>query len=134
MNCKTSIIMMCLILLGFISKDTFGQSRVQLNSKENRDSVLVYSTAKDTDLRLTLISKPTFISAIQQLETEVSIFVNPNKTFQTFFGIGGAITDASAEVFSSLSSLKQEELLNAYYSLENGIGYSLGFCIFCHVQ
>ena len=76
-------------------------------------------------MKLTLKSKPAFISAIQPLETEVSIFVNPNKTFQTFFGIGGAITDASAEVFSSLSSLKQEELLNAYYSLENGIGYSL---------
>ena len=92
MNCKTGIIVMSLILLGFISKDTFGQIRVQLNPNDNRDSVLVYSTAKDTDLKLTLISKPTFISAIQPLETEVSIFVNPNKTFQTFFGIGGAIT------------------------------------------
>jgi len=125
MNCKTSITLICLILLGFICKDTFGQSRVQLNLKNNRDSVLVYTTAKNTDLKLTLTSKPAFISAIQPLETEVSIFVNPNKTFQTFFGIGGAITDASAEVFSSLSSLKQEELLSAYYSLENGIGYSL---------
>ena len=85
MNCKTGIIVMSLILLGFISKDTFGQIRVQLNPNDNRDSVLVYSTAKDTDLKLTLISKPTFISAIQPLETEVSIFVNPNKTFQTFF-------------------------------------------------
>jgi len=125
MKYKTSIILMCLILFSFISKYTFGQSRFKLNSIENKDDVLVYSTAKDTDLKLKLIYKSTLKPAIQPLETEVSIFVNPKKTFQTFFGIGGAITDASAEVFSSLSSSKQEELLKAYYSLENGIGYSL---------
>jgi glucosylceramidase len=62
--------------------------------------------------------------AKQPLETELSIFVNPQKTFQTFVGIGGAITDASAEVFSKLPADKQEELLDAYYS-EEGIGYSL---------
>jgi glucosylceramidase len=58
------------------------------------------------------------------LETELSIFVNPNKTFQTLVGIGGAITDASAEVFAHLSPVKQVELLQAYYA-SDGIGYSL---------
>jgi glucosylceramidase len=40
-----------------------------------------------------------------------------------FVGIGGAISDASAEV--SLSKPKQQEFLQAYYSSTNGIGYSL---------
>jgi glucosylceramidase len=42
----------------------------------------------------------------QPLETQVCIFVNPEKKFQTFMGIGGAITDASAEVFAKLSPEK----------------------------
>ena len=40
-------------------------------------------------------------------------------------GIGGAITDASAEVFAKLSGDKQQEFLNAYFNKEKGIGYSL---------
>ena len=98
---------------------------IQSNFVKNTDTVLVYSTAKDTDLKLSLVSKPTFKLANQPLETEVSIFVNPNKTFQTFFGIGGAITDASSEVFACLPKSKQEEFLKAYFSVDDGIGYSL---------
>ncbi|MTI29456.1 glycoside hydrolase family 30 protein, partial [Xanthovirga aplysinae] len=61
----------------------------------------------------------------QPLESEVSVFVNPEKRFQKFMGIGGAITDASAEVFAKLPEEKQVELLKAYYDQEKGIGYSL---------
>ncbi|MGB5818710.1 MAG: glycoside hydrolase family 30 protein [Saonia sp.] len=90
----------------------------------NRE-VLVYTTAKDTDLRLSHTNTTHFEEARQPLESEVAIFVNPNKTFESFWGIGGAITDASAEVFAKLSKDKQEEFLRAYYSLDNGIGYSI---------
>lgn len=89
-------------------------------------TVSIYTTARNTDLRLTPEGTETFSPGTQPLENEVSIFVNPNKTFQTFMGIGGAITDASAEVFAELSPEKQEELLTAYYDQEDGIGYSLG--------
>lgn len=84
----------------------------------------VYTTAENTDLRLTETQTLNFTKGDQPLETELSIFVNPDKSFQTFIGIGGAITDASAEVFAKLSEDKQEELLDAYYSTE-GINYSL---------
>ena len=40
-------------------------------------------------------------------------------------GIGGAITDASAEVFAVLSPKKQQEFLDSYYSKSKGIGYTL---------
>lgn len=85
----------------------------------------VFTTASETDLRLTQTGEVRFMTAGQPFENEISIFVNPNKSFQTFLGIGGAITDASAEVFAQLPRDKQEEFLTAYYDKEKGIGYSL---------
>lgn len=87
-------------------------------------NAIVVTTSKDTDLRLTMTDTLTFSVAKQPLETELSIFINPKKSFQKFIGIGGAITDASAETFAKLSPEKQDEFLKAYFS-EEGIGYSL---------
>ena len=88
-------------------------------------TVTVYTSADSTNFRLTNTDNLKFSDFKQPLETQICIFVNPNKTFQTFLGIGGAITDASAEVFAKLSKEKQQELLNAYFSKDKGIGYSL---------
>ena len=65
-------------------------------------NIQLYTTAKDTELRLTKQPDQIFRKRVQPLETEVSIFVNPNKRFQKYLGIGGAITDASSEVFCPL--------------------------------
>ena len=100
------------------------QEILQEFSTENK-KITIYTTANKTDLRLSVTDNLTFSEANQPLETEISVFVQPNKTFQTFLGIGGAITDASAETFAKLDSIKQQELLTAYYNVENGIGYSL---------
>src|SRR6187402_2874241 len=88
-------------------------------------TVTVYTTAESTNLKLEKTANLTFSELAQPVETQICVFVNPNKTFQTFLGIGGAVTDASAEVFAKLSPEKQQEFLNAYYSKESGIGYSL---------
>lgn len=88
-------------------------------------TVVVYTTAENSSLRLSKTDNLVFNELKQPTERQVCVFVNPLKTFQTFLGIGGAITDASAEVFAKLSKDKQEELLNAYYSTDKGIGYSL---------
>lgn len=87
--------------------------------------VTVYTTADSTKLRLTPTDTLAFVATKQPLETEISIFVAPKKTFQSFMGIGGAITDASAEVYAKLSKEKQQELLHAYYDKNSGIGYTL---------
>ena len=87
--------------------------------------VVVYTTADNSELRLSLTDKLNFKKTPQPIESEVSVFVNPQKQYQTFIGIGGAITDASAEVFAKLSGDKQQEFLNAYFNKEKGIGYSL---------
>ncbi len=47
------------------------------------------------------------------------------KHYQTFLGIGGALTDASAETFSKMPKAKQDELMQAYYDTQKGIGYTL---------
>lgn len=111
-----------------ISIFAFSQSKENLKkiafSTESK-TVSVYTTANNSNLRLTQTDKLVFAPAGQPLETEISVFVEPTKTFQKFMGIGGAITDASAEVFAKLPKDKQQELLNAYYDKEQGIGYSL---------
>ncbi|MDP5082341.1 MAG: glycosyl hydrolase, partial [Winogradskyella sp.] len=83
----------------------------------------VYTTAKDTDLRLTS-SKKVFVDKVQPLETEIAVFVNSEKTFQEYLGIGGAITDASSEVFSTLDDAQQNKLLQSLYG-KDGIGYNI---------
>ena len=88
--------------------------------------VLVYSTVSGTDKRLSQEVSLAFSYMGQPKETQPCVFVDPSKTFQTFMGIGGALTDAAAETFAKLPKDKQEELLRAYYDREKGIGYTLG--------
>ena len=88
------------------------------------NEVKVFTTSSDVDVKLSLTSKEQFRTASQPKETEVAIFVNTDKKFQTLLGIGGAITDASSVVFSKLTEEKQNEFLKAYYS-DEGIGYNI---------
>jgi len=97
--------------------------KVTTKSFKNQ-KIKVYTTAQDSDLKLSVTNEAVFGATKQPTESEVSVFVNPNKTFQEFLGIGGAITDASAEVFAKLPVDKQEELLQAYYS-NDGISYNI---------
>ncbi|MCA8829936.1 glycoside hydrolase family 30 protein [Hymenobacter pini] len=87
--------------------------------------VQVYTTASGTQQRLAAGTKLTFQQVGQPLETQPTVFVDPTHTFQTLLGIGGALTDASAETFAKLPQAQQQEFLQAYYSPTNGIGYTL---------
>lgn len=87
--------------------------------------VVVYTTAENTNLRMSVTETVAFTPFGQPLETQPCVFVDPAKTFQTFVGIGGAITDASAETFAKLSKDKQQEILQQYYDVNKGIGYTL---------
>jgi glucosylceramidase len=93
-------------------------------SIESRD-VTIYTTAEESSHRLSVTETLAFKPMGQPLETQVCIFVDPSKTFQTMLGIGGALTDAAAETFARLPNSKQQELLNAYFDVHNGIGYTL---------
>ncbi len=101
------------------------ESPASAKYKTEGKSVIVYTTADSTNLRLTATDTLKFKELIQPVETQVCVFTDPDKTFQTFIGIGGALTDASAETFSKLPEDKQKELLKAYYDTRSGIGYTL---------
>src|SRR2546421_6493726 len=101
-------------------RPTSRKQAVTAFSTRNR-TVKVYTTADASNLRLTLTTEVKFRELRQPLENQISVFVNPAKTFQSFLGIGGAITDASAEVFAKLPAVRQQELLDAYYSKNKGI-------------
>ena len=88
--------------------------------------VSVYTTAENTKLRISLTGTLTLADFGQPLETQPCVFVDPGRTFQTIIGIGGALTDASAETFAKLPKEKQQEILQKYFDPEKGIGYTLG--------
>lgn len=56
-----------------------------------------------------------------------SVFIAPScQVSKPWLGFGGSFTEASAMTLKSLSLEKQEEVLNAYFSGESGLGYNLG--------
>src|ERR1700675_306481 len=87
--------------------------------------VAVYTTADKTNYRLSPTDTLAFKHLGQPLETQICVFVDPSKRSQTILGIGGALTDASAETFAKLPSSKQREILDAYFDVNKGIGYTL---------
>lgn len=88
-------------------------------------TVAQYTTADNTTLRLSATNTVSFKEMGQPVETQVCVFVDLDKTFQTFFGIGAALTDASAETYFKLPKDKQQELLKAYFDKKDGIGYTI---------
>ncbi|MGI8951331.1 MAG: glycoside hydrolase family 30 protein [Chitinophagaceae bacterium] len=93
--------------------------------KNASKKIVVYTTADSTNLRITATDTLSFSDFGQPLETQPCVFIDPSKTFQTFVGIGGALTDASAETFAKLPKEKQQQILQNYFDAQKGIGYTL---------
>ena len=109
----------------YISLVSAQVKRVKTSFSTIGKSVTVYTTADNSNLRLSKTTTLQFKPMAQPLETQVCIFADPDKTFQTFLGIGGALTDASAETYAKMPKEKQQEFMQAYFDKEKGIGYSL---------
>src|SRR3974377_2432512 len=86
----------------------------------------VYLTARGTPHRLAKMGDLRFKPSPEFPERQGVVFIDSSKTFQTVLGIGGALTDASAETFYKRPEAAQQEILRAYFDPVNGIGYSLG--------
>ena len=121
-------ILAALILLAYACNQQNGKAdspaSTQTFSTEGK-KIVVYTTADSTNLRLSITDTISFKDLAQPLETDVCVFVDPSKSYQSLLGIGGALTDASAETFAKLPKEKQQELLTAYYDVQKGIGYTL---------
>ena len=87
--------------------------------------VSVYTTADKSNHRLSPTDTVKFKHMGQPLETQVCVFVDPARKFQTILGFGAALTDASAETFAKLPKAKQQEFLSAHFDVDTGIGYTL---------
>jgi len=111
--------------LVFVKHQLSAAETAQNKQPVGRGQVAVYETADNTNHRLSSLGTVNFKAHGQPLETQICVFIDPTKTFQTFLGIGGALTDASAETFAKLPSPKQQEILKAYFDADNGIGYTL---------
>ena len=74
-----------LLLFSCKNKDSKNDLAIIENVSTDEKSTLldknatVYTTAKDSDKRLSFDTKKIFTNASQPLETEVAIFVNPEK-------------------------------------------------------
>lgn len=117
-------------ILGFFScSDSKNEKTVNSSSPASFSTdgkkIIVYTTADSTTYRLSVTDTLVFKDMGQPKETEICVFVDPGKTFQTYFGTGAALTDASAETFYKLPKDKQQEVLQAFFDKEKGIGYTV---------
>ena len=122
---KLSLVFMAAVLFSCTEKKS--DSNVTSTSAFSVDGkkVMVYTTADSSNYRLSVTDTLEFKEKGQPFENEVTVFVDPDKTFQTYFGIGAALTDASAETFYKLPKDKQQEFLKAHFDKEAGIGYTV---------
>jgi len=119
-----SIWLLALILFIAISAGFLPSGQGDMKSRW--ESADVYVTAKGTEDHLTKKSSLTSARLDQPDEHVPTIILDKDKTFQTIVGIGGALTDASAETFYKLPADRQEEILTGFFDKEKGNGFSLG--------
>jgi glucosylceramidase len=117
---KKSVLLICAILA---MPGAQAQNKGNAGFAGRKISVVI--TADSTNFRLSKSTRLEFSPYVQPLEHIPCIFVDPSKTFQTFIGIGAALTDAAAETFAKLPAGKQEEFLRVYFDKDRGIGYTL---------
>jgi glucosylceramidase len=85
----------------------------------------VYLTAKGTGDRVTRKTELASESVAQPDEHTPAVILDRTKRFQTIVGIGGALTDASAETFYKLPAERREEILTALFDSTRGDGFTL---------
>ncbi len=118
-------ILVSAIVVLVVTTATAQKAKTNLPYSTKGKTAQVYTTADSSELRLSANGEATFKDMPQPFENQVCIFVDPGKKFQTYMGIGAALTDASAETFYKMPKAKQQELLKAYFDKKDGIGYTI---------
>lgn len=81
-----------------------------------------FLTARDSGNRLS--EQIPLVRSLEPLHLP-SVWVSPQKPFQTLEGFGGAFTEAAAVTWQKLSENRQYEVLKDYFDPQQGHGYSL---------
>ncbi|WP_026671723.1 glycoside hydrolase family 30 protein [Alkalihalobacterium bogoriense] len=66
----------------------------------------------------------TFVN--QSVDDKHVVSLNPDRTFQQWMGFGGAFTEAAAYSLAQISPRHRQEVLDAYFDKNIGLGYTLG--------
>jgi len=86
-------------------------------------TVQLIQTAKGTDDRLSP-KRQSFLPS-ENGDQLPCVELHADRLFQEIEGFGGAFTEACAHTLQGMSPEKREEIINAYFHPENGLGYSL---------
>jgi len=86
-------------------------------TSEKTLSVEVYETS-ESGHKLTLVSE------FSKMDSVSTIFLDPEKKYQTISGFGGAFTESSAYLLNKLSKKNRDTILKAYFA-KDGANYSL---------
>src|SRR5258705_2817075 len=127
-NMKSIAIIPVMLLLFSCTENTPPENGTAKNNETfstEGKRVIVYTTADSSNYRISATDTVGFKEMKPPLETQICVFVEPIKKFQTYLGIGAALTDASAETFYKLPKEKQQEVLQAYFDKQKGIGYTV---------
>ena len=122
---KMSFVIAAIVLFSCADNKETKKETETVAYSTNGKTVKVFTTADSSNYRLSATDTLSFTDKGQPFENEVTVFVDPSKTFQTYFGIGAALTDASAETYYKLPKDKQQEFINAYFNKQSGIGYTV---------
>ncbi len=87
------------------------------NETDNKLQVEVFETSANGN-------KLTQVTEFKTLENKATIKLNPEETFQTISGFGGAFTESSAYLLNKLSKKNRDTILQAYFA-KDGARYSL---------
>jgi len=107
-----------LAILGFLTVPVFAQTRQYVEAH-------VYLTGPSETPLLADRGFRAFEPLEQPDENVPTIIIDPDHTFQTIEGFGGAFTDAAADVFARLPAAAQAEFLKATFDPVEGNGYTL---------
>ncbi|HPX27528.1 MAG TPA: glycoside hydrolase family 30 protein [Treponemataceae bacterium] len=83
----------------------------------------IHETCKDSSARLQNISIENRISS--QKQPMCTIVIDETQEHQTIEGFGGALTESSAYVLSTLPVKKREEVINSYFGSVDGNKYTI---------
>ena len=97
--------------------------------------IRVVETCRDTKSRLSEMKKEIFREDIDEQENNL-INIYEDMKYQIIDGFGAAFTEAATATLSKISPEKKEEVLQAYFDKEKGIGYNfcrahIGSCDYC---
>lgn len=113
-----------ILITGLVLGTIFQLNAQNYWKNKNQKTAKLVVTNSTTQEKLADKGLIKFEKFAQPKETDACIFVDPDFKYQKLIGIGGAITDASAETLYKMPKAKQKEILEAYYG-KNGLGYNL---------